>query len=183
MQGRQNKCIGGFGGKKKLLGIPRCKWKGNIKTDLRKMEWEGASSVIWFRTEITDGFLWNRNEVPCYTKSRVFTDYMMNTGIPVMILLHGVSKWSVSKGNTPTSMMWVIRSCFSLTKVMLMIRSHTSSLNHSMTTYFSGIPIVSSASDCTQTHELNKHFLQTALASHSVYDEEELQSRYKYDTS
>jgi hypothetical protein len=39
------------------LGRPRCRWEGNIKKDLREMEWGEWTGSIWFRIGTFGGLL------------------------------------------------------------------------------------------------------------------------------
>jgi len=46
--------------RKKPLGRPRCRWKGNIKMDLRGIVWEGVNWMhrcIWLRIGTNGGLL------------------------------------------------------------------------------------------------------------------------------
>jgi hypothetical protein len=107
------------------------------------------------------GFLWNRNEPSHSTKCSTFID-MMNSGIPVRTLPHGVSKWSGSMKTDLQVWCGSYVTCLPRTEVILMLNKSRFSMSHSTTRYVSDIQINTSL-DCTLTHWLNTYFWQTYI--------------------
>ena len=114
---------------KKLLGIPRYKriilkwliekWDGRVQA--------GSSGSVVDSCEIEMNLNVPQNVAYLLTTWQILSSQQRLCSMEL-------SKWLVSIGNRPTSMMWVIHSCFSLTRVRLMLNK--SCFQHNSFNYY-----------------------------------------------
>jgi len=60
---RQERCVQGFVGRPERNGPlerPRHRWEDDIKMDLKEIEWEVWTGLLWLRIWIGGGLFWMR---------------------------------------------------------------------------------------------------------------------------